>query len=195
METNNLLSLLGNVLDEKNIGQISQALGSDNSKTKKAIAAALPELLGALSKNTATSEGADNLSGALEKDHDGTILDNISDLAKDPEALKWGKILDHILWAAKNEVASKVATKTGLWEKQSADLLKTLWPILLGALWKAKKDGNLSSQDLTELLTKSSGASNIFVKFLDTDGDGDFDKADMLTMAFNYIKKNFLSKK
>jgi hypothetical protein len=48
---------------------------------------------------------------------------------------------------------------------------------------------------MIDLVTKSSGASSLFVQFLDQDGDGDFDKGDMLTMIVNFIKKKFLGGK
>lgn len=195
MATNQLLALLWNVLDDRNISEIGKSIGANDGQTKKAIAAALPELLWALSKNASSSDGADALDAALSKDHDGSILESVATSVRNGDGLNGGKILEHILWEAKWQVAGKIAQKSGIWEKQSADMLKVLAPILMWALGKAKKDGNLDVKWMIDLVTKSSGASSLFVQFLDQDGDGDFDKGDMLTMIVNFIKKKFLGGK
>lgn len=194
METNNLLALLGHALEDGNVSAIAKNIGSKDGATKKAIAAALPELLGALSKNASTEEGAKQIDSALEK-HDGSILENVTGLLWGEKMSEWGKIIGHILWSQKADVVGKMSQKAGVSGVQSEQILKALAPLVMGALWKAKQEGGLQASDIAGLLTKSAGASNIFVQFLDQDGDGDFDKTDMITMAINYIKKSFLGGK
>lgn len=58
-------------------GQIAQQLGTDPGTAQNAIAAALPMIVGALGRNTQSSDGAGALFGALQRDHMG---DNSLDL-------------------------------------------------------------------------------------------------------------------
>ena len=193
MDTNNILALLGHVMDDGNIAAISKNLGTSDSSTKKAIAAALPAMLQSLSKNTSTPEGAQALDTTLAK-HDGSILDNISGLLSNPQAANGGAILQHILGTDKTTVVSQIAQKSGISGVQGEQLLKTLAPIVMWAIGKAKASGGLQTSDLVSMLSQSAGASSIFVQFLDQNGDGKFDKTDMLTMGLNFIKSKFLGK-
>lgn len=64
----------GGVLD-----QISGQIGADKGTTEKAVAAALPALIAGLARNANKSQdGAAALANALERDHDGGLLENLS---------------------------------------------------------------------------------------------------------------------
>ncbi len=64
----------GNVLE-----QISGQIGADKGTTEKAVAAALPALIAGLARNANKSpDGAASLAKALERDHDGGLLENLS---------------------------------------------------------------------------------------------------------------------
>jgi hypothetical protein len=75
-----LLDLVTQQLGSGVLQQLSGALGGDQDKTQKAVGAALPVLLGALAKNASSPDGAASLANALERDHDGSILDNLGGL-------------------------------------------------------------------------------------------------------------------
>ncbi len=61
--------------------QLAGVLGTDRSTTEKAVGAALPALIGGLAKNAMSSpDGAASLASALDRDHDGSLLDNIGPL-------------------------------------------------------------------------------------------------------------------
>ncbi|MBC6994392.1 DUF937 domain-containing protein [Neolewinella lacunae] len=63
------------------IDQISNQLGGvDKRQTATATSAILSTLMGALARNASTPDGAAALSNALEKDHDGSLLDNLGGL-------------------------------------------------------------------------------------------------------------------
>jgi len=61
---------------------LSQQTGADTKTTTKASSAILSTLMGALARNASTPDGASSLSNALERDHDGSILDMIGGLMK-----------------------------------------------------------------------------------------------------------------
>jgi len=61
---------------------LTQQTGADQTQTTKASSAILSSLMGALARNASTPDGAASLSNALERDHDGSILDIIGGLMK-----------------------------------------------------------------------------------------------------------------
>jgi hypothetical protein len=64
-----------------NIDQIQDSLGNNDKKgIMSAASAALPAMLEALNKNTNTKEGARSLADALDKDHDGSKLNDITSM-------------------------------------------------------------------------------------------------------------------
>ena len=72
-----ILDLLAQNLNGAPMGQIAQAIGADETSTRRAVGAALPALLTGLDRNTNTPQGAQALAGAVQKDHDGSLLDNL----------------------------------------------------------------------------------------------------------------------
>lgn len=61
-------------LDPATIGRMAQSLGASPQQTASAVQAALPLLMGALSRNASSSQGADALHRAVVKDHQGVDL-------------------------------------------------------------------------------------------------------------------------
>ncbi|MDQ3181867.1 MAG: DUF937 domain-containing protein, partial [Acidobacteriota bacterium] len=74
-----LEDLLGQQQGNDAVGQISQMLGANQSLTSSAIQLALPMILSGLAKNASTPQGAENLNNALEQDHNGGLLENLTD--------------------------------------------------------------------------------------------------------------------
>ncbi len=67
-------------LDADTIGQMARQIGATPGQTKAAVSAAVPMLLGGLARNSATPQGAAGILGALERDHDGSLLDSLGGL-------------------------------------------------------------------------------------------------------------------
>ena len=75
-----ILDLLNSDLGKQIISGVAGSTGNDSSKTSSALTMALPVLMKAMQRNAATPEGAQGLIGALDKKHDGSILDNLGNL-------------------------------------------------------------------------------------------------------------------
>ncbi|MFC2085827.1 DUF937 domain-containing protein [Bacteroidota bacterium] len=76
-----LSDLLGSVLTPDTISSLAGQIGADPNSTSKALTAAIPALVGSLSDNAnGSDEGRDALFGALQNDHDGSVLDDIGGL-------------------------------------------------------------------------------------------------------------------
>ncbi|TXF87098.1 DUF937 domain-containing protein [Neolewinella aurantiaca] len=61
---------------------LTQQTGTDRTTTTKATSAIISTMMGALARNASTPQGANSLSNALDRDHDGSILDVIGGLMK-----------------------------------------------------------------------------------------------------------------
>ncbi|NJC27919.1 DUF937 domain-containing protein [Neolewinella antarctica] len=59
------------------IDVLSQQTGADKVQTTKATSATISAMMGAMARNASTPDGANSLAGALDRDHDGSILDMI----------------------------------------------------------------------------------------------------------------------
>jgi len=75
-----LLDSIGDTLGADLQQQLGQQIGADPQKTSQAIQAALPMLLSGLNHNASKPDGAASLLGALQRHHDGSLLDNLGGL-------------------------------------------------------------------------------------------------------------------
>jgi hypothetical protein len=66
-------------LGPEGMAQIANSLGTDESKTQSAIAAALPAIIAGMANNASRPEGAQELSNALG-DHNPSIFDGLGGL-------------------------------------------------------------------------------------------------------------------
>jgi hypothetical protein len=184
-------SILDQVLDQlggDKMKSLSGMLGADPEQTQSATGAAVTALLGGLSRNASSTEGAQALSNALAKDHDGSILDS---LQSGLGGLKEGSgdgILRHILGSKRGRVESGVSQASGLNKDATSQLLAMIAPVVLGVLSKQQKQHGADANGLAGMLTgerqqlekKDPGVAGIVGRLLDTDGDGDMDLSDAL---------------
>ena len=181
---NGILDLLAQNLTGSQTDQIAQRIGADPRTTQKAIGAALPAILAAMNRNTNTSAGAGALAAALDRDHDGSLLDNIGGFLGGQmggKAADGGGILGHILGAQKPRVEEGVAKASGLDMRTVGKLLPILAPIVMAALGRRKRQASLDPTGLSGLLGQESarareqapsGLLGALSGFLDADGDG-----------------------
>lgn len=161
--------------------QIGSQLGLDQSAVNKAITTALPVILGGLAKNAQSSEGASALTSALDRDHDGSILDDLVGFATQASSGGIGDgILGHVFGSNRSKAENAVGTSSAISGGQAAKLMAMLAPIVMGYLGKKKRESNLdASQMATELQAESerhgpqeSSLVSMVSKMLDSDGDG-----------------------
>ena len=109
-----LLSTIMQSLGGDGIKQMSNSLGVDEGTTSKGVEAALPLLVSALARNSQTPDGAQSLHKALEKDHDGSILDNLGGLFANPASGNGAGILKHVLGGKRQNVEQGLSKTTGI---------------------------------------------------------------------------------
>lgn len=167
-------------LDDATISQLSRELGLSEDKTRQAVPLALTALLGGLERNSADPAGAQQLSGALARDHDGSLLDNLGGLFGNAAAGQGGGILQHIFGGRRPTVESNVGRATGLDAATAGRLLLLLAPFVLGALGRRQRQQNLSPGDLPDVIARerqhaeqaAPGGLGGLGSLLDADHDG-----------------------
>ena len=181
METAGILQgILQNVLNDGTVAQISQAIGADQQATGNAIQSALPALLNGLAANSQSEQGAASLLGALDRDHDGSVLDDIVGLVG---GMAQGggagsSIIGHILGGQSGQVAQAISQSSGLDVSKVGPLLSILGPIVMGALGRTRQQAGVGSGDLAGLLSGVTGQLGggdllgMASRMLDRDGDG-----------------------
>lgn len=176
---NDLMQSIVAQLSGAPMAQLGSQLGTDSRTTQNAVQAALPLLLGALAKNSAASGGADALAGALDRDHDGSILDDIGGFLAGGASSDGAAILGHILGKREPTVEAGIGKATGMQTGQTAQLLQMLAPIVLGYLGRQKQQQGMNAGMLGELLgaqSKQAQAQNpalgALASLLDKDDDG-----------------------
>ncbi len=134
------------------IGQLSNQLGLGNDqKTSAAVDGVFGTLLNGILNNASTPEGQQSLENALEKDHNGSILDDLSGFltgTNKPEnesTTNGAGILKHILGDKKDDVVNSISNASGIDTSKILQMMMTLAPILLGFLGKAKSQTNQQS--------------------------------------------------
>jgi hypothetical protein len=175
-----IFDLLMDQLGGDTVGQISRAVGAREEDTQKALPDLLGVLTGALSRNSASSDGAQALAAALDKDHDGNVLDNIPDYIDNYKNGPGEGILRHVLGANRSAMEQNLSQKSGMDAGTIGNLLTMLAPLLMGALGKSKRQGGLDVGALAGLLgaersraeQAAPASAGLLTQLLDADGDG-----------------------
>jgi hypothetical protein len=173
------------------VGQISKQVGIDEKQAQQAVGMALPILIGALNRNTSSSGGAEALASALQRDHDGGILENLGQALTQEATLKDGMaILGHVMGEKHSGFVNSVSRATNLDPDQVAQIFALLAPVMLGALGQMKREKNLDAQGISTLLeeertTVQKTASGL-TQLLDLDGDGDVSE-EIISLGSNLL--------
>jgi hypothetical protein len=192
----NLTDVLQQALSGGAINQISQAIGADEQTTGTAIQSALPMLLSGLASNSQSEQGASSLLGALDRDHDGSALDDIAGLVGNLAQGQSGgdSILGHIFGGQTSSIAQGVSQASGLDASKVGSLLSMLAPIVMGAIGRTQRESGIGAGDLAGLLggaAQQFGGGDLMgmvSNLLDRDQDGS-PVDDVLGMLGGLFKK------
>ena len=195
-----LQDLLGQEQGNQAVDQLSQNLGSNHTAVNMAIQMALPMILSGLARNASNPQGAENLNQAIEKDHDGSLLDNLAGYlggGTTPQAsgqTNGAGILGHIFGDNQTNAAQTVSEKSGMDLGQVTQLLIMLAPIVMGYLGKQKQSQNLDAGGLSNWLggqqqqIEQAPQGGFLSGIFDRDHDGS-SMDDIASMAMDYLKK------
>ncbi|MBA3739682.1 MAG: DUF937 domain-containing protein [Chloroflexi bacterium] len=146
-----------NQLLEGQTSQISRRIGADEADTRTAMRAAVPALLAAFGDE---AERGGGLRQAIEQDHDGAILDQLSEYLGgsaqlSPRTTNGAGILEHVLGDRQPDMQRALSAKSGLDAGNIGSLLALLAPIVMGMLGKRGQTSGSSGfglDDLSDLL-------------------------------------------
>lgn len=172
------------------INQVGQQLGlGDSAQTNSAVDGVLATIMNAVAKNASTPEGAGGLMSALDRDHDGSILNDLGGFLsgavqpENPKTANGAGILKHLMGENQETAAETISKSSGIDTAKILSMMATLAPVVLGFLGKAKQSipqqqeqtgGGLIDliQGATKTVNQQPSTQSIFSKLLDRDGDG-----------------------
>lgn len=210
--SNDLMNILQQQLGNDDfISNLSKQIGgAEPAQTKVAASSIVTTLMGAMTRNASTPEGANALANALDRDHDGSILDDAIGMlsgqrqANNAKMVNGAGILKHLLGGKQNGAIDMISQLSGLDNSKTGSLMTMLAPILMGALGKTKKQSGLGAADIFNLLQgtvstqkkQSTGnqGMDMISMFLDQDGDGDI-KDDVMKIGGKLLSGFFRKKR
>ncbi|MBL7798172.1 MAG: DUF937 domain-containing protein [Saprospiraceae bacterium] len=157
-----LMSLLQNQLSDDVLDQLSQQIGAPKEQTASAANGIFATLVGGLANNATNEGGLSSLMSALDRDHDGSILDDLAGMIGNMSqgntgnnALNGAGILGHILGDRQETAVQQVSQNTGLNMDQIMKLMPILAPIVMGVLGRTKNSQGLDLGGLAQILMGS----------------------------------------
>jgi hypothetical protein len=181
-DSSDILGSLMQQLGGGGVSEIARSVGLDSSDVTKVLSGAVPAMLAGLTRNSSSSAGAAGLLGALDRDHDGSILDDVMGyLGGGGNLADGGGILAHVLGGRQTNVESAISRSSGVDLASVGKILAMVAPLIMGALGKAKRQQGFDASGLAAALGHqekaarkvSPSAIDMFSKMLDSDGDGD----------------------
>lgn len=175
---------------------IAQRFGISESTANTAVQMAVPLILAALARNAAKPEGAESLHQAINKDHDGSIFNNLTDYLDNPQSANGSGILGHVLGDQQPTVANNLAQAAGLDQSSASGVLQTIAPLVMGAVGQAQQQDGLDPSGLSNLLESqkqqveatSPGVMGMLGSMLDQNKDGS-SLDDLQRMAAGFFNK------
>ncbi|MBK8826917.1 MAG: DUF937 domain-containing protein [Saprospiraceae bacterium] len=191
------------------INQLGQQFGlGDKGQANTAVDGILATLLNGVANNASTPEGQDGLLSALDRDHDGSILNDLGGFLSgavqpaNPQTANGTGILNHILGDKQGNAVDSISKASGIDASSIMKMMATLAPVVLGMLGKARatqpqaqSGGGLLDliKGATQTVNQQPTTQSIFAKLLDKDGDGNV-MDDIVDMGMKSILGKFMGK-
>ncbi|WP_332020493.1 DUF937 domain-containing protein [Kaistella sp.] len=148
----NLIELITGNAGNQVASQAENKFGISKNQIIALLAVAAPLVISYLRKKSQEDPNeAEALNNALDKDHDGSILDNPAQV--EARVQEGGSILDHIFGGQKAQVENQLSQNTGISMDKIGPVLAMLAPLIMGYIGKEKQSsGVTSSGGLGDLL-------------------------------------------
>ena len=182
----NLMDFLQFSMSDDVVDSLTSQIGAkDPQQTMVAANGIFSVLTNALSKNTTDTSALSGLAGALDRDHDGSILDDVMGILGGRSQPKTNRMVDgagilgHVLGGRQNSVVDIISQMSGLDKNGTASLMLKLAPMVMGVLGRVKKQQRMDTGGLSNFLNTSTQQHNqqnkhtdLITRVLDSDGDG-----------------------
>jgi hypothetical protein len=130
--------------------QAENKFGVSKTQILALLAVAAPLVISYLRNKSQDAKEAEALNNALDKDHDGSILNDVSQA--DARQNEGGSILSHIFGNEKNTVENNLSQNTGISIDKIGPILAMLAPVIMGYIGKEKQQSNVGAGGLGDLL-------------------------------------------
>lgn len=182
-----LSELLNSAIGQSIVRNVAGQLSVNENQASSAVNMAIPAILAGMTRNARSQDGAVSLNNALEKKHDGSLLENLSGMLQGhtSELQSDGDgILGHVFGNNRTAVEQGIAQKSGVSLSKIGPLLAIVAPIVMAYLGKEKRQTNTGAGGLGDLLggllggatqqrsTTGGGLMDMLGGILDKDGDG-----------------------
>ncbi|MBO6186100.1 MAG: DUF937 domain-containing protein [Chryseobacterium sp.] len=130
--------------------QAENKFGISKNQIIALLAVATPLVISYLRNKSQDNKEAEALNNALDRDHDGSILNDTSQLeARQNEG---GSILSHVFGNEKGNVENQLSQNTGISIDKIGPILAMLAPVIMGYIGKEKQQNNVGAGGLGDLL-------------------------------------------
>ena len=175
-----IFELLEGQLGQTEVHEISQKVGAEPGAVQSVLQAGLPLLMSGLAKNAAKPDGAQSILSALDRDHDGGVLDDVTGFLGQVDPQVGQGILGHVLGRQTGQVEQQLGNRAGVDPGSVGQILSMVAPLVMGALGKQKRERDLDAGGLATMLEgerqqamkKRPEAQSMISSLLDRDGDG-----------------------
>ena len=163
------------------ISEMSRSLGMGEEDVSKVVSGGMPALLGALTKNSSSPDGASALLGALDRDHDGSVLDDVAGFLGSGQSTDTGTgILRHAFGQRQGRVENALGQASGVDSASVGKILAMVAPLVMGALGRTQRQQGLDASGLAAMLGREREAVRqtspdqvgLLTQLLDADDDG-----------------------
>lgn len=145
-----LIDLITGSAGNHAVQQAENKFGISKNQVIALLAVSAPLVISYLRKKSQDSKEADALNNALDRDHNGSILNDPSQIeARQQEG---SSILDHIFGGSKANVENQLSQNTGISMDKIGPVLAMLAPLIMGYIGQQKQANNVNSGGLGDLL-------------------------------------------
>jgi len=130
--------------------QAENKFGISKNQVIALLAVATPLIISYLRNKSQDAKEAEALNNALDKDHNGSILNDASQI--EARQAEGGSILDHIFGGQKSTVENQLSQNTGISIDKIGPILAMLAPVVMGYIGQQKQQSNVGAGGLGDLL-------------------------------------------
>ncbi|SKC08986.1 hypothetical protein SAMN05660477_02929 [Soonwooa buanensis] len=145
-----LLDLLTGNSSNQVAEQAENKFGISKNQIIALLAVAAPLVISYLRNKSKDANEAEALNNALDKDHDGSILNDPSQALN--RQAEGNSILDHIFGGNKSAVENQLSADTGISMDKIGPVLAMLAPVIMGYIGQQKQQNNVGAGGLGDLL-------------------------------------------
>ncbi len=146
----NFLELLSSGAGQTAAQKMQNKFGINSSQIMALMAVAAPLIIAQLQKKSQDPVEAERIANAIDKDHDGSVLDDPDQIENRQD--EGNSILSHIFGGQKTQVESQLSERSGIAPSQVGGILAMLAPLVMGYIGRQKNNKGVGSDGLGGLL-------------------------------------------